>query len=102
MLFPNPIRLFAEAACVSLLGTILAILMFGFFPPLGIIVIVAAMAVRETLYTSADATVPLITRAVVQRTQSMSRSGRYQPVATRLHGGVSPHRFLADGLSTGR
>jgi len=101
MLFLYPIRLFAEAACVFLLGTILAILMFGFFP-LGIIVIVAAMAVRETLYTSADATVPLITRAVVQRTQSMSRSGRYQPVATRLHGGVSPHRFLADGLSTVR
>jgi len=101
MLFLYPIRLFAEAACVFLLGTILAILMFGFFP-LGIIVIVAAMAVRETLYTSADATVPLITRAVVQRTQSMSGSGRYQPVATRLHGGVSPHRFLADGLSTGR
>ena len=79
----NPIRFFVEVGYVFLLGTVLTILILGFFP-LGVVVVLAAVLVREMLSSGPGRRTPVTARPWAKYLQSLRQRQRSRRLVPQL------------------
>jgi hypothetical protein len=91
----NPIRFFVEVGYVFLFGTVLTIPILGFFP-LGIVVVFAAVLVREIPSSGPGSRTPVTARPWAKYLQSLCQRQRSRRLVPQPQGHAVTRSFLAD------